>query len=42
VDAALRLTEKDLHMMNRLVHSQRRQQQQRTQAVDRNFYLAAA
>jgi len=42
VDSALRLTEKDLHMMNRLVHSQRRQQQQRTQAMDRNFYLAAA
>jgi DSF synthase len=42
VDSALRLTEKDLHMMNRLVHSQRRQQQQRTQAMDRSFYLAAA
>jgi DSF synthase len=42
VDSALQLTSKDLHMMNRLVHSQRRQQEQRTQATDRNFYLAAA
>lgn len=42
VDAALQLTEKDLHMMNRLVHSQRRQQEQRAQAMNRDFYLAAA
>ncbi len=42
VDSALKLTDKDLHMMNRLVHSQRRQQDQRSQAVASSFYLEAA
>ncbi len=42
VDSALKLTDKDLHMMNRLVHSQRRQQDQRAQAEASSFYLAAA
>ena len=42
VDSALKLTDKDLHMMNRLVHSQRRQQDQRAQAEASSFYLEAA
>ena len=42
VDSALQLTDKDLHMMNRLVHSQRRQQDQRAEADASSFYLAAA
>jgi DSF synthase len=42
VDSALKLTDKDLHMMNRLVHSQRRQQDQRVQAEASSFYLEAA
>ena len=44
VESALQLTDKDLHMMNRLVHSQRRQQDQRAhaEAGTSNFYLAAA
>lgn len=44
VESALQLTDKDLQMMNRLVHSQRRQQDQRAQSEGgaSNFYLAAA
>ena len=42
VESALKLTEKDLHMMNRLVHSQRRQLGQRVQAEASDFFLAAA
>ena len=42
VESALQLTSKDLHMMNRLVHSQRRQQVQRAQVEASSFYIAAA
>ena len=44
VESALQLTDKDLQMMNCLVHSQRRQQDQRAQSEGgaSNFYLAAA